>query len=328
MLSRLLLPACAVILLNACASSTSPLASNAKVTDHGDVGATEGPAYHDGYLYFTDGGPINRMNWATGKAGTFILRTGESNGLMFDPQGRLIACESSNRRVVRYEKNGHKTILAEWFHGKRFNSPNDVTMDSQGRIYFTDPRYGPIRRDMEIHDASGRSLEGVYRIDAPGQVSLVLSHDSAERPNGILISPHDQYLYICDNNNNNHGGSRKLLRFAMNKDGTVQTNTRTVIFDWKNGRGPDGMKMDRAGRLYVAAGVNEKNEYEVNDFKAGCYILSPSGKLITFIPTGPDECCNCAFAGDDAKTLCITSGKHLWTVPVNTAGWQAGTKTP
>jgi gluconolactonase len=168
----------------------------------------------------------------------------------------------------------------------------------------------------------------VYRIDAPGKVTLVLSHDSAERPNGLLISPHDQYLYICDNNNNNHGGSRKLLRFDLNKDGTVNTGTRKVLFDWKNGRGPDGMKMDRAGRLYVAAGVNEANEYEVNDFKAGCYILSPSGKLITFIPTGPDECCNCAFAGDDAKTLCVTSGKHLWTVPLKTAGWQAGTKAP
>ena len=94
------------------------------------VGATEGPAYHDGYLYFTDGGPLNRMNWATGKAETFKRHSGSPNGLMFDPQGRLIACESDARRMVRYEKDGHKTILAGNYHGKAFNSPNDVTMDS------------------------------------------------------------------------------------------------------------------------------------------------------------------------------------------------------
>jgi gluconolactonase len=88
------------------------------------------------------------------------------------------------------------------------------------------------------------------------------------------------------------------------------------------------MKMDRAGRLYVCGGINEPNEFENTAFKAGCYILSPEGKLLNFIPTAPDEACNCNFGGDDARTLCITSGKHLWTVPINTPGWQAGTAAP
>jgi gluconolactonase len=103
----------------------------------------------------------------------------------------------------------------------------------------------------------------------------------------------------------------------------VKAGTRKIIFDWKNSRGPDGMKMDREGRLYVAAGVNHKNEYETDEFKAGCYILSPAGRLLAFVPTAPDEACNCAFGGADGKTLFMTSGNHLWSVPVTTAGWSA-----
>jgi len=96
----------------------------------------------------------------------------------------------------------------------------------------------------------------------------------------------------------------------------VKPGSRKVIFDWKDGRGPDGMKMDAAGRIYVAAGTNKATEYETTHFKAGCYILSPSGRLLDFIPTAPDECCNCAFGGKDGKTLFITSGGHLWSVPL------------
>ena len=133
-------------------------------------------------------------------------------------------------------------------------------------------------------------VEGVYRIDAPGKVTRIAVE--AERPNGILISPDDRHLYICDNNNNAVGGSRKLLRFDLDTTGDVKAGSRKVIFDWKASRGPDGMKMDRAGRLYVVGGLNNANEYENTEFKAGCYILSPSGKLLDFVPTGPDEACN------------------------------------
>ena len=111
------------------------------------------------------------------------------------------------------------------------------------------------------------------------------------------------------------------MRFNLRPDGTADAASRRVIFDWKNGRGPDGMKMDQAGRLYVVAGVNKKNEYETNRFKAGCYILSPRGRLIDFVATAPDEACNCAFGGKEMKTLFITSGNHLWSVPVSTPGW-------
>lgn len=305
--------------LASCSSLRSPIVPGAKPKDHGAIGATEGPAWKDGSLYFTDGKHINRMG-PDGK--TTVFRHNASNGLLFDREGRLIACETKNRRVTRTEKDGNITVLADRFEGKRFNTPNDLCIDSKGRIYFTDPRYGP-RDDMEL------TVEGIYRINREAKLpdgmcalaydipNVTRIHcDGAERPNGILISPDERHLYIADNNNNNHGGSRKLLRYTLDKNGEVKPGTRKVIFDWKDGRGPDGMKMDAAGRIYVAAGTNKANDYETTRFKAGCYILSPSGRLIDFIPTAPDECCNCAFGGKDGKTLFITSGGHLWSVPL------------
>ena len=311
----------------------SPIVPGAKARDHGLIGAGEGPTWSDGSLYFTDGKHINRID-SKGHTTVFrdVAQAHSSNGLMFDREGRLIACESGARRVTRTEKDGRITVLAERYNGKRFNTPNDLCMDSKGRIYFTDPRYGP-RDGMEISEplpsnvcvryqpnTPGQqrcqvSVEGVYRIDAPGKVSRVVV-PGAERPNGIFITPDDHFLYIADNNNNTHGGSRKLLRYTLGADGFPTQAAPKVIFDWKDGRGPDGMKMDRAGRIYAAAGTNKVTEWETNHFKAGCYILSAHGRLLDFIPTGPDEACNCAFGGSDGKTLFITSGNHLWSVPL------------
>jgi gluconolactonase len=307
-----------ILVLASCSSLRSPIVPGAMPKNHGHLGAGEGPAWKDGALYFTDGKHINRLG-PDGK--TTVFRHNASNGLLFDHEGRLVACESGLRRVTRTEKDGRITVLADRFEGKRFNTPNDLCMDSKGRICFTDPRYGP-RDGMEIYPPPSikanyvpKPIEGVYRIESPGKVTRILC-DGAERPNGILISPDDRFLYIADNNNNTHGGSRKLLRYTLDPNGDVKPGTRKVIFDWKDGRGPDGMKRDAAGRIYVAAGTNKATEYETTRFKAGCYILSPSGRLIDFIPTSPDECCNCAFGGKDGKTLFITSGGHLWSVPL------------
>ncbi|HSI65492.1 MAG TPA: SMP-30/gluconolactonase/LRE family protein [Candidatus Saccharimonadia bacterium] len=331
--SRLLLPAIATALAS-CASTTSPLAPDAKPHDHGKIGAGEGPAWKDGSLYFTDGSHINRLDTATGKTTVFRSHCGSPNGLLFDTTGKLIACETTNRRLVSHEgemlslmgrhgctfltqldQNPKAVVLADRYEGHRFNSPNDVSIDSKGRLYFTDPRYGD-RATMEMRDGQGRLVEGVYRVDAPGKVTRILGPDEVERPNGILVSPGDKHLYVADNNNNTDGGARKLWRFDLNADGSVKPGSRKLMFDWKNSRGPDGLKMDKKGRLYVAAGVNKANSNETDEFKAGCYILSPAGKLIDFVPTAPDEATNCAFGGADGRTLYITSGNHLWSVPL------------
>jgi gluconolactonase len=154
----------------------------------------------------------------------------------------------------------------------------------------------------------------VYRIDAPSKVTRILEAPAIDRPNGLLVSPDNKYLYIADNNNT-LGGSRKLLRFDLRKDGSVDAATRTVLFDWKSGRGPDGLDVDREGNLYVAAGRNVPNNNEpATEFPGGVYVISPAGKQLDFIPIPDDEVTNCAFGGTDGKTLFITAGQTLWSV--------------
>ena len=160
-----------------------------------------------------------------GKVESVIDPSPGANGSLVDPQNRVMVCESQGRRVIRIERDGSITVLADNYEGKKFNSPNDVSIDSKGRIYFTDPRYG--RRDtMEILDAQGKQVEGVYRIDAPGKVTRIIERD-VERPNGILVSPGDRYLYVADNNNNTEGGARKIWRFDLKKDGSIDAASRS-----------------------------------------------------------------------------------------------------
>jgi gluconolactonase len=280
--------------------------------DLGRNGAGEGPAWSpEGFLLFSGGGKISKRD-AEGRVSVFREDSGGANGLLFDHQGRLVVCESGRRRVTRTEKDGRITILADNYHGAKFNTPNDLSIDGKGRIYFSDPRYGT-REGMEIRDKDGKLVEAVYRIDAPGQVTRVTQNE-VERPNGLLVAPDQKYLYVADNNNNVIGGARKLLRFDLKPDGSIATGSRKVIFDWKNARGPDGLKMDREGRLYVAAGLNRPNQpYETADkLRGGIYVLSPRGRLLQFVPIPNDEVTNCAFGGSERKTLFITAGGHLW----------------
>ena len=289
-------------------------------TNHGMVGAGEGPASDaNGNLYFTGADTITKRD-PSGKITVFREPSGGANGLIFDFEGRMIICESKNRRVTRLESDGQITVLTDQYESKKYNSPNDLSIDSKGRIYFSDPRYGS-RATMEMRDERGGLYEGVYRIDAPGKVARVIGHE-VERANGVFVSPGDKYLYVADNNNNTVGGARKLWRFTLRADGSIVPDSRKLIFDWQDGRGPDGLKMDRKGRLYVAAGSNEPNRYEsAGKYKGGVYVLSPAGKLLSFIAIPKDEVTNCAFGGPDWKTLFITAGGTLWSTPVDTPGW-------
>lgn len=297
------------------------LLAESKPHNLGSVGAGEGPAWDGkGTLYFTNEHRITSRD-STGKLQVFREPSNDANGLLFDSLGQLNICESATRRVTRIGRDGKVVVLADRYKGSRFNSPNDLTIDSKGRIYFSDPRYGP-RDGMEMRGEDGRPVEGVYRIDAPGKVTRVIGGE-VERANGVLVSPGDEYLYVADNNNNNIGGARKLWRFKLRPDGSVDADGRKLIFDWHSGRGPDGVKIDREGRLYVAAGLNKPNPpYETADkFKGGVYIISPEGKLLNFIPVPVDEVTNCAFGGPDWKTLFITAGGTLWSIATTTPGW-------
>jgi gluconolactonase len=289
-----------------------------KPVNLGEVGAGEGPAWHpSGKLYFSGRGNI-MVREADGSVKVFRQAAG-TNGLLFDQQGRMVSCESRNRRVTRTEADGSITILTDNYEGKKYNSPNDLTIDSKGRIYFSDPRYGS-RDGMEILDSQGRTVEGVYRIDAPGKVTRVITHE-VDRPNGLLVAPGDRYLYVAENNNS-EGGPRKLHRFNLKADGSIDAGSRRILHDWETGRGPDGFKMDSKGRFWIAAGrTKDRLPHEsAAKYKGGIYVMSAEGKMLDFIAIPNDEVTNCAFGGPDLKTLFVTAGGTLWSIGLDAPG--------
>ena len=170
-------------------------------------------------------------------------------------------------------------------------------------------------------DDAGRIIEGVYRIDPDKKVTRIIGRE-VERPNGVLVSADDRYLYVADNNNDKVGGERKLYRFDLRGDGTVDLSSKKLLYDWGKGRGPDGVKQDMKGRLYVAGGLNKPNPpaEPAEDVKGGIYVFSPEGKLLTFLAVPKDEVTNCAFGGEDRKTLYITAGGTLYSIRTTTPG--------
>jgi gluconolactonase len=320
-----------LLIATACGGGVSaadplPVANDVRLKFEGKVAFVEGPAWHPtGNVYFSDI-PNERIMRRDRNGEIHVFRTpsGFTNGLCFDLQGRLICCEgggaASNRRVTRLELNGTITVLADIFEGKRINSPNDCTIDSQGRVYFTDPRYGS-RAGLEQVYADGREIEGVYRIDDVGKVSRILTHE-VERPNGIAISPDQKFLYVADNNSDNSTDNRKLWRFDLKPDGNLDVTSQKLLFDWGTDRGPDGMAIDSQGRLFVTAGFNypELPAQTADKYKAGVYVITSEGRLVQFVPVPTDMITNCAFGDDDLKTLYITAGHKLWSIRTGVAG--------
>lgn len=312
---------CLLLVVSTCLSADESIfAAGAKLkVEAGEGAGGEGPAWHPDLGVLSSGnGHIYQLDR---KGQSRIYRKdARTNGLLFDSQGRLLACEPGQRRITRTEKDGKIIVLTDNHQGKRYNEPNDLTVDSQGRIYFSDPRYGP-NAGKDILDEQGRIIEGVYRIDPDGKVTRVIGRE-LERPNGVLVSADDRYLFVADNNNNHVGGARKLVRFDLRKDGSVDLASRKLLYDWGTGRGPDGIKQDSQGRLYVAAGLNKPNPpFEpAEDKKGGIYVFGPEGKLLTFLPVPRDEVTNCAFGGDDLKTLYITGGGMLYSIRTTTPG--------
>jgi gluconolactonase len=283
-------------------------------------GAGEGPAWHPelGMLFSGDGN-IQRWNPETGELSVFREGAG-TNGLLFDYQGRLLACEPKQRQVTRLELDGSLTVLTSHYRGSQYNAPNDITTDANGRIYFSDPKYGD-RSGLEMLDDQGTPVEGVYLIRKNGTVERIITHE-VDRPNGVLVSSDQKYLYVADNNNNTVGGAHQLWRFKRKSDGTLNLKSQKLIFDWKTSRGPDGMVQDEQGRIYVAAGLNKDNlPFETKlPYAGGVFVFSKSGVLLDHLPIPNDEVTNCAFGGEALKTLFITAGGHLWSIRTSIAG--------
>ena len=281
---------------------------------------TEGPAYHaDGSVYFSDieNSRILKLD-ADGTRSVFREPSGRTNGNTFDQQGRLLHCEGAEfgpgggRRVSRTNlESGEYEVLAERYEGVRFNSPNDICVDGQGRIYFTDPCYGD-RSLMEME------IEGVYRIDLDGSVTRILQQPDIERPNGIALTQDSKLLYLVDSCPT-VGGNRKIWCFDLDEAGNP-SNQRVTI-DFAPGRGGDGMRLDIEGNLYIAAGIaTPRGSHETDEVPPGIYVVSPQGELKGRIPITEDVLTNLAFGGEDGRTLYITAGKSLFTTRVAIPG--------
>jgi gluconolactonase len=287
------------------------------------VAFLEGPAATaEGAVYFSDiaNNRIMRFDAHDGGCTVFRQPSGRANGLLFDPQGRLLACEGNewgdddgNRRLTRTDlSTGEVVVLTDRFDGARYNAPNDVAATSNGTIFFTDPCYHDRQRMQMEH-------ESVYRINPDGRVVRLISQPDIERPNGIALSPDERTLYLVDSCPV-VGGNRKIWAFDLAAEGTV--SNQRVVFDFAPGRGGDGMAVDRQGNLYVAAGIDRpRGPHETADVPPGIWIISPAGELRGRIPIPEDVITNVTFGGPDLKTLYIAAGKTLFQVRVTIPGW-------
>jgi sugar lactone lactonase YvrE len=256
----------------------------------------EGPVWHkDGYLLFSDIPAQRIYQYIDGKKSTvWRSNSGKSNGLTFDKQGRLIACEHWNRRVSRTEEDGTIVTLVERYQGKALNSPNDCAVRSDGMIFFTDPDWGLEGR------ARGVSFKGVYRV-MPGEEPVVLVTNFT-KPNGICFSPDESILYIADDTNNH------IRKFNVSPDGTLDAGS--IFAQTEN---PDGIKCDIQGNLYVTS------KDRISPYQGSVAVFDPQGELIGHIYC-MEKPANCAFGGDENKTLFITANKGLYKVNVKIPG--------
>lgn len=299
------------------------VAADAQVAPATFTAFLEGPAAAaNGDVYFSDivNNRILKLPAQSSSFTVFRQPSGRTNGLLFDAQGRLLACEGNefgpndgHRRITRTDLGtGKVEILTERYDGKRYNAPNDIAACSNGRIFFTDPCYGD-RATMELDH------ESVYRIDPDGKVTRALTQPQIERPNGVALSPDERTLYVVDSCAI-VGGNRKIWAFDLAADGGL--SNQRLIFDFAPGRGGDGMAVDAQGHLYIAAGIaRPRGPHETADVPPGIYVLSPDGTLQGRIPVPEDVLTNCTFGGADLRTLYITAGRTLYQVRVATPGW-------
>jgi gluconolactonase len=262
---------------------------------------TEGPLWNVAgkYLLFSDM-PGDRIRRWSADAGVVEFRnpSNKSNGLTWDRQGRLLACEHATSRVTRTEPDGRITVLASHYEGKELNSPNDIVVKRDGAIYFSDPTYGRIEfygvpRPTEL------SFRGVYRLD-PGTKALNLLVDDFKQPNGLCFSRDEKHLFVNDTERGH------IRMFDVRSDGTLD-NGRVWAETTGEGPGaPDGMKIDSEGNLYCCG-------------PGGVHVFDPSGMCLGVIKV-PEPAANFDWGDADKRSLFITASTSLYRVRVGVPG--------
>jgi gluconolactonase len=318
-------------------SDIVPAGAKLELLFDGGVALTEGCASAlDGTIYFSDitfshmskdkrgfieAGHIWKFDPKTKKTTVFRSPSGMSNGIKFDAEGNMIVAEGADfggRRLIKTDmKTGKSYILAAEYEHRRLNSPNDITIDEKGRIYFSDPRYLG-------HEPVEQPIQAVYRLDPDGKLHRIIT--DAGKPNGVCVSPDQKTLYVVSNDNGNTGiermpkdapgrkGLMALLAYDLAADGTAKF--RKMLVNYAPQDGPDGLCADVQGNLYVAVR---------DETRPGIYVYSPMGKELAYIKTEIPT--NVGFGrGEEAKTLYITAGKSLYRIGLNIAGYQLPSK--
>ena len=270
-------------------------------TNLGGTVNLEGPLWwkEGGYLLFR-GTDLKRWKFQPGRGlSVFKENTNGANGITRDPQGRLVACEATTRRVVREEADGSLTVVASSFQGRRLNFPNDVVVKSNGAIYFTDPWVSP---GVPAPGETDQIFAGVYRV-SPDLGTLTLLVNDFITPNGLAFSPDESILYINDS------ARRHIRAFNVAPNGTLARETDRVFADLRGPEpgGPDGMKVDMAGNVFCGGA-------------GGLYIFDPSGKKLGRIVHGYGNTANIAFGGDDWKTVFFCTRSSLGSFKVKIPG--------
>jgi gluconolactonase len=272
-------------------------ADDAKVSKLADgFGFTEGPVWiarDGGYLVFSDIRK-NQLNKWMAKDGvtTFREPSRNANGNTLDREGRLITAEHSGRRLSRMEADGSVVTIVDQFDGKKFNSPNDVVVKSDGTLWFTDPPYG-----LSKGDAKEQAGNYVFRHDPATKTTTLLVKDF-DMPNGLCFSPDEKQLYIADAGKPHH-----IRVFDVAANGTV-SNSRVFAVIEKGF--PDGIRCDPSGRIWASSGN-------------GADVFAPDGSVIAKINL-PKAGANLCFGGKDGTTLFITARDALYSVETKVKG--------
>ena len=282
---------------------------------------TEGPAWDGERLLFSHIPESRIMAYdpRTGACTEYRTGTKRSNGLVFDTQGRLYGCCATGRSIVRFEPDGSTTTIVDRLNGQRLNTPNDLALDRQGRVWFTNPWN---EGNIDPSESMELDHEEVLRADpGSGGWSLTRVTFDTTKPNGILVSPDQSILYVAQTHTEPEK-IRELRAYPINNDGSLGRYTVLHQFgeDYRGPqRGIDGMCFDTEGNIVATAG------YEVSGPGGMIYVWTPSGRVLEThpMPEGATRPTNCTFGDPDLRSLYITTTQgHLFRVR-NTSrqGW-------